>query len=179
MLQAEIGAAMRNPEGTYPTRGLRLREFELPDAGGRNIDLADYRGKQNLVLFFLGIPDETKSEFARSISEHAEDFAARDAKVLVAFIAPGEKLSSIERSAPVVVLSDSDGGVHRAMGAFNTDADPGQACYITDKYAEVFAAFRTRDGHALPEIEDVLSWLDFIEAQCPECEPREWPVDAA
>jgi hypothetical protein len=38
---------------------------------------------------------------------------------------------------------------------------------------------RTIDGNIIPTIESMLEWLDFIEAQCPECEAPEWPLDAA
>lgn len=31
-------------------------------------------------------------------------------------------------------------------------------------------------GDNLPSVADVLNWLEFVNAQCPECEPPEWPV---
>jgi hypothetical protein len=45
-----------------------------------------------------------------------------------------------------------------------------------DRFAEVFGAYRSRDGQSLPTTAEVLSWLEFINSQCPECEPPEWPV---
>jgi len=48
--------------------------------------------------------------------------------------------------------------------------------YITDQFGEVFAVYRTREGQSLPNIADILNWLEFVNAQCPECEAPEWPI---
>jgi len=75
------------------------------------------------------------------------------------------------------VLADDDNGrVHRQLGALGSQGDDAAAVYVTDRFAEVFGAYRTSEGQPLPGIADILNWLEFINAQCPECEPPEWPI---
>lgn len=51
------------------------------------------------------------------------------------------------------------------------------AMFITDRFLEVFAVWHTGAGERLPDISDVLSWLTYLDSQCPECTQIEWPVD--
>jgi peroxiredoxin len=50
------------------------------------------------------------------------------------------------------------------------------AVVVTDRFGEVWAAWSSGDTHTLPSMEDVCSWLEFIELQCRECEAPEWPL---
>jgi peroxiredoxin len=75
------------------------------------------------------------------------------------------------------VLSDPDMRVHNMVGASGAQAVPAAALYITDRFLEVFAVWRTGTGDALPDISDVLSWLNYLDSRCPECTQIEWPTD--
>ena len=77
---------------------------------------------------------------------------------------------------PFVVLSDGDGRIHREVGASDEQGHVAAAAYVIDRYGETFAIYRTRDGQALPSAVDILNWLEFVNSQCPECEPPEWPI---
>ena len=50
------------------------------------------------------------------------------------------------------------------------------AIYITDRFGEVFAVFRESEKQAMPSVQEILGWLSFVNSQCPECSPPEWPV---
>jgi peroxiredoxin len=179
MIQAEIGAASCNAEGQLPRKGLRIRDFELWGRDGKVVRLSDFRDHYNLVLLFLGTPDEKILAFAKAIADRAAEFEEHDARVLMAFTVPTKRLTRIPGSEQVLVLTDIDGKTHEAVGATGGAKWPAQACYITDRFAEVFAAFRTKDGNVMPSVDDLIGWLDFVEAQCPECEAPEWPADEA
>lgn len=45
----------------------------------------------------------------------------------------------------------------------------------TDRFGEVFAAYKAGQGKSLPSVEEISGWIDFINSQCPECGPLEWP----
>ena len=64
---------------------------------------------------------------------------------------------------PVSVLSDPDMRVHNMVGACG--AVPGAALYVTDRFLEVFAVWRTGTGDRLPDVTDVLSWLNYLDSQ--------------
>jgi hypothetical protein len=54
------------------------------------------------------------------------------------------------------------------------------ALLITDRFAEIWAAWDGGALHALPTPADIGGWLEFVELQCRECEAPEWPLaDAA
>ncbi|HSB75204.1 MAG TPA: hypothetical protein VLC12_06095, partial [Terriglobales bacterium] len=62
------------------------------------------------------------------------------------------------------------------LGALDARGAPRLAVYITDRFGQVFAAFRTGLGEPAPGVDDILGWLEFINRQCPECFPPEWPA---
>ncbi len=62
-------------------------------------------------------------------------------------------------SEEAVVLRASD-AVREAYQA------PGSAVFIADRYGEIF--FSARSPEPLPDAAEVLKWLEFINAQCPE-----------
>jgi peroxiredoxin len=74
------------------------------------------------------------------------------------------------------VLVDEDSLVYRQLGAIENTQQPSAAVYVLDRFGEVFGAYRKTAGEPLPNIPEVLKWLEFINAQCPECEPPEWPI---
>ncbi len=43
---------------------------------------------------------------------------------------------------------------------------PASAIFISDRYGEIF--FSARDPEPIPDAREVLKWLEFINAQCPE-----------
>jgi hypothetical protein len=67
--------------------------------------------------------------------------------------------------------------VHNTVGASGAKAVPAAALYITDRFLEVFAVWRTGTGDRLPDISDVLPWLTYLDSQCPECTPTEGATD--
>jgi peroxiredoxin len=69
---------------------------------------------------------------------------------------------------PYPVLADEDGRVHATLGAMAEDGSTVPALYVADRFGEIYSAFRGEGGVPLPSGEEVLTWLRFIEHQCPE-----------
>jgi hypothetical protein len=66
-----------------------------------------------------------------------------------------------------------------SAGAASAQDRRGQAemaVYVTDRFGEVFATFRESEKQAMPGVQEILEWLTFVNSQCPECSPPEWPV---
>jgi hypothetical protein len=72
---------------------------------------------------------------------------------------------------------DTDGRVHRAMRTADPPGgDPScLLCLSPDRFGAVFAPYQSARGKKLPDIEEIVSRIDFINRQCPECGPLEWP----
>ena len=179
MWQAEIGNPKVNSSGRYPDRGDVIGDFTLPSTHGNKASPYDYRGRSNLVLLFAGDGDQGEQRTLYStLIAHYLAIREQEAEVLV--VVPGSVESEHANSQPeppFPVLLDSDLRIHKAVGAVSVQGKPVPALYVTDRYMEVYAAWRSAEGDTLPRISDVLSWLAYINSECPECTQIEWPKD--
>ncbi len=180
MLQAEVGSAKLTPSHRFPAPGHLISDFTLPATGGGQVSPYDYRGRSALVIFFAGDANQSQTrELLSALTGHKAEIRDRDSEVLVILsYGPGqaEKIAGqIELSFPVLI--DQAGEVHRSVGALSAEAAPGAALYVTDRFMEVYAAWRSGSGDNLPGISEVLSWLSYIDSLCPECTQVEWPSD--
>ena len=81
-----------------------------------------------------------------------------------------------EMNLPFPLLVDEDGRIHRPAGAADNYGRPATAIYIIDRFGEVFAVYRAAEGQTMPDLQEIVTWLAFINSQCPECSPPEWPA---
>jgi len=175
--QAEIAGGAVTPANEMPSKGRRLRDFGLISALGALIHLSDYRGRANLVLIADDGRTETK-ELLTNVANQYTQVKNEQAEVLALVRTSRERAAEKARQLkiPYPVLADEDGTVHQQWGAVDSQGQDAAAVYVTDRFGEVFGAFRTRDGQPLPGVADLLNWLEFINSQCPECESPEWPA---
>jgi peroxiredoxin len=177
MSQSEMASGILTPPNKFPSKGYLLRDFTLATSNGRHISVSDYRGRLNLVLILTDGGNES-SALLTDLARHYPEVKEQEAEVL-ALVQPIEKQSStIEQHTrmPFPVLVDHENRLHHSLGATDAQGHPCAAAYITDRYAEVFAVYRRRDTQNLPKTKEILDWLEFINIQCPECEPPEWPA---
>ncbi len=179
MTQAEVAGGMANAPEARPRKGQLIRDFTLISTLGRPISLSDYRGRSNLVLVFAGVGDsssdikmlaEIAAEYARFLDEQTQVLA-----ILQCTPEKGARIKA-ETNLPFPLLVDEDGRIHRHTGAADNYGRPATAIYITDRFAEVFAVYRATEGQTMPDVREIVTWLAFINSQCPECGPPEWPV---
>lgn len=177
MSQAEVAGGAVTPPNQFPAKGQQLRDFVLPSALGRQVRLSDYRGHSSLVLIVAG-NDSASSGLLATLAGQYGQIRNEEAEVLVVLWTTREQAGQRKQQMPLPypVLADEDGNLHRQLGATDSQGRVAPAVYITDRFGEVFASYRTRDQQPLPSLQEILNWLEFINAQCPECEPPEWPV---
>jgi len=177
MSQAEIAGGAVTPPNELPSKGRQLRDFELTSALGAQIQLSDYRGRSNLVLIFADDQQSTMTLLSDMASQYAQ-IKNEEAEVLAVVQLALERAAETKQrlKLPYPVLADKDGRIHREVGAVSPQGNVAAAVYVTDRFGEVFGLYRTRDGQALPNVAEILSWLEFVNSQCPECEPPEWPA---
>lgn len=177
MSQAEIAGGALTPSNELPSKGHRMHDFVLMSAVGGSIQLSDYRGRANLVLILAdGRPETTK--LLADVGDHYAEMKDENAEVLAIVRAAPKQAARIKQQLklPYPVLADEDGRVLRQLGGIDSDSRDSTAAYVTDRFGEVFGAYRSRDGQPLPALADILNWLEFVNSQCPECEPPEWPA---
>jgi peroxiredoxin Q/BCP len=116
-------------------------DFTLAAHTGRQVSLAEFRGRKGVVLFFYprdGSPVCTKE--ACSFRDAYEDFVQAGAVVI------GVSSDSLEshqdfasgHRLPFVLLADTDGSLRRAYGVPSTlGVLPGRVTYVIDKQGVV------------------------------------------
>ena len=177
MSQGQIAGGSVTQRNELPSKGHRLHEFELAGTFGRMIRLSDYRGRANLVLLVSDDRPDTAKLLA-DVAARYQEIKNEDAEVLAIVHTARQSPAQINQSQPLPypVLADCDGRVHRELGAIDSKEQDSAAVYVTDRFGEVFGVYRTVGGGPLPGVADILNWLEFVNAQCPECEPPEWPA---
>ncbi len=158
-----------------PKRGELMHDFVLPSARGERIQLSRYRGRKHLVLVLGG---RRERGLLKDLARRQDALHAEQAQVLASITGTPAQAAQIktEDELPFPVLADADAGIHRSLGAIGVDGQTAPALYVTDRFGEVFAAFRTSEGQSLPDADDILDWLEFVNQQCEECFPPEWPA---
>ncbi len=176
MSQAEIAGGSVTPRGELPSKGRRLQDFQLTSTAHRLVRLSDYRGRSNLVVV-VGDDQQASKQLLIELNSRYAEIRSEQAEILVIVQTPEQARELREQcDLQCPVLADEDGGVHRMYGAVDAQGNASAAVYVTDRFAEVFGVYRTCDGQSLPTVAEVLDWLEFINSQCPECEPPEWPA---
>lgn len=176
MIQAEVGGAARVDPGIGAQRpGFMIRDFTLISSRGEDIRISSFRGRSNLAVVFLGHSDAMRI-FLHEAEQYGRQFSEQDTTV-VAVVPYGreEQAFPIESSSPVVVLYDKTHVAYRLSGATDENGRPVPLVYLTDRYGEIVSTY-VAPGHSIPpNVAEILSTLDFVNQQCPECEPPEWP----
>lgn len=171
--QAETAGRLSASGSAQPQKGTVLRDLELQLPDGTHRLLSAIRGHDNLVMIFTAGQDV--HPFLSGLSSLDAALKENSARVLI--ISIGSDRASISALQPdLFSLSvDPTGANHRSLGATDPAHTPVPTIYVTDRFGEVFAAFRAVAAAALPEPQEIVRWLEFINYQCEECSPPEWP----
>jgi peroxiredoxin len=154
-----------------PASGQRLHAFTLPDSTGQPIQLWQYLQRSNVLLFFHhGVNCAACEACLQELAAQLD--AYRQEETAVVAIGPDEPAENRHLAArlghPFPFLSDPAGRVIAQQEL----ATP--SLIIADRWGEIWAAWLGGTNHQIPSEQDILQWLSFIEAQCPECTMIEW-----
>jgi peroxiredoxin len=71
---------------------------------------------------------------------------------------------------PYPLLSDPEGRAIERYTYWGEEGDePLPSLFVIDRYGTLHYQCITQEVTELPEGEEILSWLNFIQSQCPEC----------
>lgn len=125
--------------------GNKAPDFQLKDQNGRDVSLADFRGKKAVVLYFYP-KDETPgcTKEACSFRDSYEDFGKAGAEVIGV---SGDSVAKHQAFAqnhnlPFTLLADSGNALRKAYGVPSTLwILPGRVTYVIDKAGVVQHVF--------------------------------------
>ncbi len=128
--------------------GDRAPDFTAQAHDGRQVSLADFRGKHVVVLYFYpkdGTPVCTKE--ACGFRDAYEQFTQAGAAVIgVSGDSPENHVAfASSRRLPFLLLSDQDGSLRKAFGVPKTlGLFPGRVTYVIDKQGVVRHVFSSQ-----------------------------------
>ena len=146
--------------------GTTAPSFSLTSGDGRQVSLADFKGKKNVVLYFYPA-DETRGCTAEACSfrDNYEAFTEAGAEVIgiSSDSAQSHRDFSAHHNLPFVLLSDADKKVRRLYGVPSTlGLLPGRVTYIIDKGGIVRHIFNSQ-FQPRKHVEEALKVLKSIE----------------
>jgi len=176
MIQAEVGGAARVDPGIGVQRpGFMIRDFMLVSNRGEEVRLSTFRGRSNLAVVFPGHSDAMRV-FLIDAERRGREFSEQDTAVVVVVpYGPEEQAIPIESGSPFLVLYDKTHAVYQRSGATDENGHPVPLVYLTDRFGEIVSTYGGFSHLIPPTVEEVLGTFDFVNQQCPECEPPEWP----
>jgi peroxiredoxin len=136
-----------------------------------------YKQRRNLAIIFLHSAEcQICGELLRKMAENYGEYQRLEAEALV--IAPDgiDRLRQLARelALPFPVLADDDGKVRDRY--LKMDGQSEAAVIVADRWGATFACQVAGREHDLPAEAGIREWLEFIELQCEECFPSEWPL---
>src|SRR5262245_46270571 len=128
--------------------GQKAPDFDLPDANGKRVRLADFKGKRAVVLYFYP-KDDTPGCTAEACSfrDSYEDFQEAGAEVIGVSSDSEAKHSKFaaRHRLPFTLLSDAKGEVRKKYGVPATfGLLPGRVTYVIDKKGVVRHVFNSQ-----------------------------------
>jgi peroxiredoxin len=167
-----------NAQELKPGRVIPL--FRLPSANrSQNIGPWDYKQHKNLVLFFFHSPRCAPCrQLLGDLAKGYPEYPQLNAEVLAISRAEVEELRQLQRELdlPFPLLSDMDGKVLIAYLGEAAGGPHETGVFVADRYGALYTGATAADADALPGESEIRDWLSFIEIQCPECFPPEWPL---
>jgi peroxiredoxin len=154
-------------------------QFELETHTGRRVALSDFRGRQNLVLYFA----PAKGSDAR-ITHDLDAFIRREPDYrfhgtqVLAFLPDDPQLMGGLASAlldreksSLLILLDPSSATRKEYAALldaSLVSDQDSLLYILDQFGAPYAAQAAGLWDQFDRHSEILDWLDFIGMLCPE-----------
>jgi len=149
-------------------RGRCLPDVEVVTIGGVRKRLSDFKGRKNLLVILTG---EDGAGLPAAMATAAADINRNEGHVIVILPYPSPEALRW----PFDVVADPDGTIRRKFSSADS-REPCLSVFTTDRWGEVVFACQTGRGDPAPGAADLLDWLRFVDQQCPECFPSEWPA---
>ena len=147
--------------------------FTLRSGQGKEVKLWDYKMRKNLViLFHHGSNCSVCREKLKDFADHYREFAELETEILA--ISSGDEedteMLRTELDLPYPLLSDPEGRTTEKYTYWQRgNRVPLPSVFVTDRYGMLVFQQIADEITGLPDRKEILSWLNFIQSQCPEC----------
>lgn len=147
-----------------------LKPFSFVTPEGEKHSLDEFRGRFNGVL----AAGEFDKPWLEQLSAIAPELEALETKAVL--LLPDPYAHGVDFRKPVLLASADKPETIAILGLHQEDSQVKAVICVTDRWLEIYAVWYARAQQELPEPKELLEWLEFINIQCPECFPPEWPA---
>lgn len=158
-------------------KGNIIPSFSLPDISGAVVSLDRFLRKKNLVIFFFNkLEDNCCKEFIKMLNGIYGQLKNQEAEVLAISqesLKPLREFAKLE-DIKIILLLDKNGKV---MDKFTyRDKNDNNICalFIVDKFGSLYKPYFHEPFSNLPDTNEIISSLEFLNKQCPECGVSTW-----
>lgn len=164
--------------GDVTSRAIPLRT--RPNETGSPFDLATLRGRRQVCLFLAhDHACQACFGYARQLAGHVPALDAANASLAVVGCAAPEALDEWRHGLPpeATLVADPDGAWHAAIES-HLGFVPGSASLVLlDRFLAPRVVASAAEAGGLPDPTAAISWLEFLELECPECSGElPWPT---
>lgn len=137
----------------------------------------NYKQRRNLAIFFFHSAECQRCvDLLREMAANYNEYQRLETEALA--IAPDgiDRLRRLaqELALPFPVLADDESKVRDRYMEMTGQSEA--AVVVADRWGAIFACQIAGREHNLPAEVGIREWLEFIELQCEECFPSEWPL---
>ena len=153
--------------------GRLLPAFTLPILNRQGaISSWDYKQRRNLVLLFA-TPLSECSGLIESLSARYDAYRQLDCEILL--ITTDEETAARAFRVPFPILHDEAALVRRRVLGEDSHNVKAVTALVADRWGEVYARLTPDPGEPDAAERELISWVEFVDMQCNECFPSEWP----
>ncbi|MCM8778182.1 MAG: peroxiredoxin family protein [Candidatus Omnitrophica bacterium] len=149
--------------------GQIIPSFRLEDLAGEIIKSNDFSRKKNLVIFFFDKLNADSKRYLEMLNGIYPEVRKEEAEILAICREEKGKIAKfiLQKEIKFNVLFDPESKI---MEKFLQEDFP--TLFITDRFQALYRAYTE-----LPDKREIISSLEFLEKQCPECGITHWPED--
>lgn len=158
-------------------KGAVIPEFKLKNTLGEVVSSNKYLRKNNLIIFFFNLlKDKCCADYLNMLNVIYEELRENNAEILVVC---QEKLgllkSFIEKNdVKFDILIDSDTKTINKFTYKDKEGNNICALFIADKFNSLYRSYLHHPFGELPDKGEIVSSIEFLEKQCPECGGGTW-----
>jgi len=161
-------------------KGQLIPYFSLVNHEGKTIISDNYRQIKYLVILFFENLDINK-EYLLNLDRSYAEFQKNDIEVLAVTSNGAETVKEFikNKGLKFEILFDRDEEVINKFINKTPDGKHIYGLFITDQFNSLFNFFPSAPYGNLPEPEEILKEVNFMQIQCPECsgDDAAWPQE--
>jgi peroxiredoxin len=148
--------------------------FRLDSVMGRKVSLDDYRGRDNLVVFFAHASNCRACRLALwDFAARRREYDSQEAVILAIIPEPVNRLVVDQDlvELPFPVLTDRDGVARSKLTGLMAEelvSDEDSLIFVLDRYGAPYSALIETEINDPALHKEILKWLEYIGMQCPE-----------